>query len=379
MATPIYADHMASTPCAEAVAEAMAPWWREQPGNPHATTHMHGQAAAKAIAMAKGQIADLVDAEENEITITSGATESANLAIIGYLTKNTCARTWVSAETEHDAVRDCWAPATAMDRKTRWVTPNGAGEITPDALRECLGEDTKGGLVSIMLANNETGSINNVAELCRIAHENDCLMHCDASQAPARIEIKRALSEVDLITLSGHKIYGPKGIGALVHREASTEKIMRASRGGRQQHLRDGTIPTALVVGFAKACEMAGDHVARLSTTGDKALHAMQESLGDSWLTIDNDGNRMPGCATIRTPNIDGRTLAGAVAPKVSIGVGSACHGATTEASRTLKACGINDELANEFVRISFGIDNTEADGKACADALNKARKELEE
>lgn len=350
----VYLDHHATTPCTPRVVEAMLPWFAERFGNAGSRSHRFGQTARSAVEHARTQLATGFGCSPKALLFTSGATESDNLAILGVLRANRDQGDHlVTAATEHKAVLDT---ATAAEREGFRVTrlPVGSdGRVDPEAVRAAITERTL--LVSMMWVNNETGTIQPIEAVGAICREHGVLFHTDAAQAPAWIPIDLASLPVDLASFSGHKIYGPKGIGALyVRRGRPRIRIEPLSYGGGQERgLRSGTLPVPLIVGFGEAAagldlsvlpQVAArrDHLfARLSTVGGVSLNGSLE-------------HRVAGNLNVAIEGIDVRALMLAV-PHLAFSTGSACSSENLRPSHVLSAMGIGPEAARRSIRLGLG------------------------
>ncbi len=372
MQTPIYMDNHATTRCDPRVVEAMLPFLGEQYGNAASTTHSFGWTARDAVEAARETIAAGIGATSRELIFTSGATESNNLALLGtaerYQNKG---RHLISVSTEHPSVLD---PLRRLARRGFQVTllpvvqaPDPeAGRLRPEVLAAAMREDTI--LVSVMLANNEIGAIHPLEEIGRLCHQREVLLHCDATQAVGRIPVDVDRLGVDLLSLSAHKLYGPKGIGALFVRRRGKRVRLEPlfEGGGHEQGLRSGTLNVPAIVGFARAMELAREEMGaeqqRIGRLRDRLVRRIMESLGDVRLNgpaLDRPEWRLAGNLNLAFGRIDGQTLLMSM-KDVAASTGSACSSATPEPSHVLRALGLSDEAARSSVRFGLGRFNTQ-------------------
>lgn len=381
MPEPIYLDHQASTPISPAVQEAMAPWLSGRAGNPHSASHMHGVQAAYALKAAKGKIADWCDCDEDDIILTSGATESCNLALRSLVQDEQEEWCIITAKTEHDAVRKTVEDLEDRGVATYFVQPEPCGTIAPTALEATLRRVDNGGsnrVVSIMAANNETGAVNDIELLAALAKEYGAHFHCDATQAASRMNVDAIVNHADLATFSSHKMYGPPGVGVLIAKREIRQRMRECVTGGQQQVVRSGTVPTMLAVGLGQAAVDCANSGAKSATSMEKCIAALQSGLSRNdvpWHGT-NPATRLPGTICLRIEGITGRWLCEQVAGHISIARGSACHADSGEDSETLAACGYAEHELREFVRISFGWRNTETDATTAVEAITNAWKE---
>jgi cysteine desulfurase len=357
---PIYLDNQATTPCDPRVVAAMMPWFTERFGNPHSAEHAMGREAEDAVAAARGQVASLIGAEPREIVLTSGATESNNIAIKGAARHaarmEDRRRRVVTVATEHKCVRESVADLAAEGFEPV-VLPVGAdGLLDPGDLRAALAVPTL--LVSVMGVNNETGVIQDIAALAAIARAAGALFHTDAAQAAGKIPLDATAMGVDLLSLSGHKLYGPKGVGALyVRRRPRVRLAPLFSGGGQERGLRSGTLPTPLIVGLGEACrlaeaEMAEDSV-RMALLRDRLEAGLRG--GIPGLVVNGSRTaRIPGNLNLTFPHATATALMTA-APALCLSTGSACSSAEIEPSYVLRAMGLSADVASRTLRIGIG------------------------
>jgi cysteine desulfurase len=382
---PIYLDNQSSTRVDPRVFEAMLPYFAQEYGNPHSASHSYGRAAGEAVEHARGEIAALINADPREIVFTSGATESNNLAIKGaahfaraYPQGGEARDHIVTLETEHKCVLETCKQLQreGFDVTYLSVEPNGLISLT--ALEAALRERTL--LVSVMAAHNEIGVIQPLAEIGALCRSKGVLFHSDAAQAFGKIPLDVEAMKIDLLSISGHKVYGPKGIGALyVRRRPRARLLPLIDGGGQERGLRSGTLPTPLCVGLGRAAAIAGAEMAgeaeRLRRFRDGLLRNLSRRL--SSLRLNGDAaRRLPGSLNLAFPGTSAMELIEAC-PSLAISTGSACTSASVEPSYVLRALGLPDALANASVRIGLGRFTTAAEVEFAADTLAAAANRL--
>lgn len=371
-ARPIYLDYAATTPVDPRVTAAMNECLGLQGdfGNP-SSGHAYGRSAARRVAAARAQLAALVGCASEEVVFTSGATEADNLAIFGAARAPAGAgRHLVTARTEHRAVLDPMRRLEKEGFEVTWLSPRADGRIDPDAVRAALRPDTR--LVSIMHVNNETGVINDVAAIGATCRERDVLLHCDAAQSVGRLEIDLRRQAIDLLSISAHKLCGPKGIGALVVRPAARPRLAPQLLGGGQERgLRAGTLATHQIVGFGVAAEIAAierEHEARRLGALRERLWQSLQGLGGVHLN-GAGSERVAAILNVSFEGVEGESLVTGL-PELALSTGSACSSASAEPSHVLRALGRSTELAQSSLRLSLGRFTTEADVEAAASAI---------
>jgi len=382
---PIYLDHHATTPVDPRVLAAMRPWWEQNFANPGSVEHALGRAAEAAVDAAREQVAALIGAEAREIVFTSGATEANNLALKGAArfaaSQGSPRRRLVTLATEHkcvlESVRDL--AAEGFEAVILPVGPDGLAD--PDRLAAAIDAHTL--LVSVMAVNNEIGVVQDLAAIGALAKAAGALFHTDAAQAAGRIPLDVAAIQADLLSLSGHKIYGPKGIGALyVRRRPRVRLVPLLSGGGQERGLRSGTLPAPLIVGLGEAARIAAGEgtldAGRIAGQRDLLLAALQAAIPG--LRVNGSGAaRVAGNLNLTFPGgIDAQALLRA-APMVCASTGSACSSAEVEPSYVLRALGIPDAEARATLRIGIGRFTSPAEATAAAAALAAAWRGLAE
>ncbi len=356
---PIYLDYQATTPTDPRVLDRMLPWFTERFGNPHSSEHRYGWEAADAADTARRQIASLIGASAKEITFTSGATEANNLAIIG--AARACRardgrRKVITAATEHACVLESARSLRQEGFDVVELPVDATGMLDPDVLRGELDKNTA--VVSIMAVNNEIGVIQPLAEIGRLCREAGALFHTDAAQAVGKIPIEVRKIGAALMSISGHKLYGPKGVGALFVRRRPRVPIEPLVHGGGQERgLRSGTLAPALCVGLGTACEIAGREMeaeaARLVAFRDVFLARLREGVPDIVVNGSLE-NRIPGNLNVTFPGIEANELMAAL-DGVSVSSGSACSSGSGKPSHVLRAIGLDPARVQASIRIGFG------------------------
>ncbi len=359
---PIYLDYQATTPLDPRVLEAMMPYFTSKFGNPHSRSHSYGWESEEGVEKARAQVASLIGADEKEIIFTSGATESNNLAIKGVAEFYQGKRDHiVTAVTEHKCVLDTCRHLEQKGFKVTYLPVQQNGLIDLEQLRAAVTDKTS--IVSIMAANNEIGVVQPLKEIGAICREKGAFFHTDAAQAVGKIEIDVNAMNIDLLSISGHKIYGPKGIGALfVRRRPRVRLVAQINGGGQERGMRSGTLAPALCVGLGEACaiaekEMASEAV-RLRGLRDRFLTAIRERLPEVYLNGDLE-NRIPGNLNISFAYVEGESLMMGI-KRLAVSSGSACTSASLEPSYVLRALGVEEEMAHTSLRIGFGRFTTE-------------------
>jgi len=362
-AKPIYLDYAATTPVDPRVVQAMVPFLSEHFGNPASRSHAFGWAAEEAVETARRHVADLIGADAREIAWTSGATESNNLAIKGAAQFHKGkGRHLVTVKTEHKAVLDTTRELEREGFDVTYLDVLPSGLIDLDALRAALRTDTL--LVSVMLVNNEIGVIQDIAAIGAICRERGILFHVDAAQATGKVAIDLSTLPVDLMSLSAHKTYGPKGIGALYVRRRPRVRIeAQMHGGGHERGLRSGTLPTHQIVGMGEAYRLAGESMAieneRIHVLRDRLLAGLQ-AIPETRVNGDLE-QRVPHNLNVSFQFVEGESLLMGI-KGVAVSSGSACTSASLEPSYVLRALGLSDEVAHSSIRFSIGRFTTEAE-----------------
>ena len=360
MTKPIYLDSHATTPVDPRVLDTMIPYFTEKFGNASSIDHSIGHDASVAVDESRVTIADAIGAHSNEIVFTSGATESDNLALRGAIGKSNESHI-ITCVTEHKAILDTAQNLENNGCKVTYLPVDKSGLVDPQMIADAITDKTR--LISIMFANNEIGTIANIAEIGKIAHDNKVLFHTDAAQAVGHLDIDVQKMNIDLMSFSSHKIYGPKGIGALYVRSimprVKLEPILTG--GGQERNIRSGTLNVSGIVGFAKAIEIAQKEYLeennRFKKWTDKMINIFADVGG---MLNGHETRRLAHNLNVRFDGIDGKAIINSVSKQLAISAGSACTTQTVEPSHVLMALGLDEEQAHSSIRIGCGRFNTE-------------------
>lgn len=359
---PVYLDYQATTPMDPRVLDAMMPYFTTKFGNPHSRSHAYGWEAEAAVEKARQQVADLIGADEKEVIFTSGATESNNLALKGVAQFNKDKKNHIiTVVTEHKCVLDSCRHLEQEGFDVTYLPVDTKGLVSLEALEAAITDKTV--LISVMTANNEIGVVQPIKEIGAICRKHGVFFHTDAAQAFGKIPLDVEEMNIDLMSISGHKIYGPKGIGALYVRRRPRVRLKPLITGGGQERgMRSGTLPTPLVVGLGEAASIAKQemqkdyaHVKRLS---DKFYNAIVANVPDVYLNGDKE-KRLPGNLNISFAYIEGESMIMAI-KDLAVSSGSACTSASLEPSYILRALGVDEELAHTSIRFGIGRFTTE-------------------
>jgi len=378
---PIYLDYQATTPMDPRVLEAMMPYFTHKFGNPHSRSHSYGWEAEEAVEKARGQVAKLIGADEKEVIFTSGATESNNLAIHGVAEfykdrKNHI----VTTVTEHKCVLDTCRHLEQQGFEVTYLPVQKNGLIDLEVLRNAITDKTV--VVSIMAVNNEIGVIQPLAEIGKICREKKTLFHTDAAQAVGKIPLDVEAMNIDMMSISGHKIYGPKGIGALyVRRKPRVRLVALIHGGGQERGFRSGTLPTPLCVGLGEAAEVAMKEMDGEAKRLKKLQERMLKGLNDKLTEIVVNGDlehRIPGNLNISFAYVEGESLMMGI-KGLSVSSGSACTSASLEPSYVLRALGVEEEMAHTSLRLGLGRFTTEQEVDTAVDELVRHVNKLRE
>jgi len=363
MKLPIYLDYNATTPVHERVLEKILPYFTEHFGNAASRSHLYGWTAQDAVENARQQVADLIGAETREIVFTSGATEANNLAIKGLCELCSSSKNHIiTVQTEHKAVLDVCKHLEKFGCETTYLQPDSSGLISLEQIENAIRPETF--LISVMYANNEIGTIQAIKQIGALARKNEILFHTDATQAVGKVKIDVDTDNIDLLSLSGHKLYAPKGIGALyVRKKSKASQLVAQIDGGKHERgFRSGTLNVTGIVGLGEACEMAKDELLavnqRISVLRDKLEQGILQNIADVQVN-GNIENRLPNLTNISFGGVDGENLLMSFRD-IAVSSGSACTSATVEPSYVLKAIGLDDNLAYATIRFSLGKYTTE-------------------
>jgi cysteine desulfurase len=382
---PIYLDNQSSTRLEPRVLEAMLPYFSEQYGNPHSASHAYGRIAAEAIERARGEVAALIGADPREVIFTSGATESNNLAIKGaahfareHPRDGRSRDHIVVLNTEHKCVLESCRRLEQEGFRVTYLPVETNGLVSLDTLAVALTERTL--LVSVMAAHNEIGVIQPLAEIGEVCRSKGVLFHTDAAQGFGKIPLDVEGMHVDLMSISGHKIYGPKGVGALyVRRRPRVRLLPLFDGGGQERDLRSGTLPTPLCIGLGNAAAIATaemtEEAARLRRLRNRLHQGLARRVPGLRLNGDAE-RRLPGSLNFLFPGIPALQLIEAC-PGIAISTGSACTSASVEPSYVLRALGLSEANANSGIRIGLGRFTTPAEVDFAVDALAAAASRL--
>ncbi len=383
MKLPIYLDNHSTTPMDPRVLEVMLPYFSEKFGNAASRNHHFGWEAEEAVDQARKQIARLIHADPKEIVFTSGATESDNLAIKGVMEMyRDKGNHLITSVTEHRAVLDT---AKALEAKklltVTYLPVDKFGMINPEDVRAAITDKTI--LISIMMANNEIGTINPIKAIGQVAKEKGVLFHCDATQGVGKIPVNVQEMGIDLMSFTSHKIYGPKGVGALyVRKKAPRVRLVpQIDGGGHERGMRSGTLPVPLIVGFGKACELCEQEMAaesaRLSRLRDRLQDTLTKGMDEVYLN-GHPTERLPHNLNLSFAYVEGEALLMGV-KEIALSSGSACTSATLEPSYVLRALGVGSDLAHSSIRFGLGRFTTEEEVDYAAKRMIEAVTRLRE
>jgi cysteine desulfurase len=362
---PIYMDYHATTPLDPRVLETMLPYFTETFGNAASRSHAFGWQAEEAVEYAREQIAKLIGAKsEKEIAFTSGATESDNLAIKGvanfYRSKGNHI---ITCKTEHKAVLDTCKRLERSGFEITYLDPAKDGRVSAEQVKAAITDKTI--LVSLMLANNEIGSVNPIEDIGKVTRAAGVLLHCDAVQGVAKIDFDVERMNVDLASISAHKMYGPKGVGALYVRRSKPRVriVAEMDGGGHERGARSGTLNVPSIVGFGKACELAlkewKEDAVRIHALRERLRAKLTSELEEVYLNGADDPWRLPGNLNMSFAFVEGEAMIMAI-KDVAVSSGSACTSASLEPSYVLRALGVDGELAHSSIRFGLGKFNTQ-------------------
>lgn len=377
----IYLDYQSTTPCDPRVVEKMLPFFTEHFGNPHSRSHPHGWIAETSVEKARAQIAKLIHADPKEVIFTSGATESNNLAIKGLASFHKDKKNHIiTCVTEHKCVLDSCRHLEQEGFKVTYLPVQPNGIICLEMLKNAITPETL--LVSIMAVNNEIGVIQPITEIGKICKENNVYFHTDAAQAIGKIDIDVNAMNIDLLSISGHKIYAPKGIGALyVRRKPRVRLNALITGGGQERGMRSGSLPTPLCVGLGEACEIAFNEMTsdndRITKLKNRMYESITQQLSDIVVNGDMD-QRIPGNLNISFSYVEGEGLMMGI-KDLSVSSGSACTSASLEPSYVLRALGVTEDMAHTSIRFGIGRFTTEDEIDRAVELIVKAVKKLRE
>ena len=382
MQLPIYLDYNSTTPCDPRVVDAMLPYFTKSFGNAASKTHSFGWEAEEGVEFAREKVAELVGAETKEIVLTSGATEGVNLALKGaieaYASKGNHI---ITSNIEHKAVLDSCRHLEKRGVEVTYLEADKEGLISPQQIEEAIQPKTV--LVTIMYANNEVGTINPIKEIGAIARKHGVLFFTDATQAVGKIRVDVNSDNIDIMTFSSHKIYGPKGVGALYVRRKNprVRLVEQINGGGHERGMRSGTLNVPGIVGFGKAAEICTGEMQKdtikLSALRDKLEQALLEA-GDVFVN-GSKTHRLPNVTNLSFKGVEGQALMMSINKEIAVSSGSACTSASLEPSYVLKALGLDDELAHSSIRFSLGRFTTEEEINYTIEQVSKNTRQLRE
>ena len=378
---PIYLDNHATTRVDPRVAEAMWPYFVDEYGNASSVDHDYGTQANRAVERARKQLADLINADPEEIVFTSGATESDNIALFGAVERyRTQGNHVITCVTEHKAVLDACERLEALGTDVTYMPVDGYGRVDPADVRDAIREDTI--LVSIMTANNEIGTIAPVAEIGEIAHEAGVLFHTDAAQAVGHIPMDVQAMRVDMLSVSAHKFHGPKGVGALYVRRMRPRVRLApvVYGGGHERGMRSGTLNVPGIVGLGEAAEIASREMDAEAERFREWMGQMLEALQSQVDGVELNGHpteRLPHNLNVYVEGVESKSLVLALKDRIAFSTGSACTTEHVEPTHVIQALGLGEDRAHSSVRFGFGRFNTDEDIAFSAESLAQAVQRL--
>lgn len=381
MQLPIYLDNHATTPCDPQVMEAMLPFFTKFFGNPSSHHHVFGAQAGEAIEIAREQVASLISAAPKEIIFTGCATESNNLAIRGLIEAiGTSQRHVITAATEHHSVLESCKHLERLGHQVTVVPVDRYGLVDLQKLQDAFRPETI--LVSIMMANNEIGAIAPMTEIAKITHEHGALLHSDLSQAAGKIPIDVKKLGVDLASIAAHKIYGPKGVGALYIRSGAPAIRLSAQMlgGGQERQMRSGTYNVPGIVGLGKAAQLCQELMQHEAARIERLRNLLFDSIKEALPQVVLNGHpkqRLPGNLNISLPGIESEKILNSFRKEIAISSGAACTSASSEPSHVLRAIGLQKELIHCSLRFGIGRFNTEEEIIYVAKRLNEEQQRI--
>lgn len=360
---PVYLDHNATTPVDPTVLEEMLPYFNERMGNPSSIDHYYGSEANRAVETARRSVSELINCKPPEIVFTSGASEADNLAILGHLlTLGASGKHVITVSTEHKAVLKPMELLQSLGTEITVLPVDEYGLASASELESAIKANTV--LVSIMTANNEIGTIAPIKELVDVTHEHNVLFHTDAAQAVGHITVDMKKTDVDMLSLSAHKMYGPKGIGALIVRRRNPRIKLQPiiMGGGHERGLRAGTLNVPSIVGLGAAAVVAKerykDEAIRLNSWCNRVFRHLRERLGDVEIN-GHPENRLPHNLNLYIPGVQNKALQHSLKGEFAFSTGSACETSKVQSSHVLLAIGCNEERISSSIRLGFGRFNT--------------------
>lgn len=374
MKLPVYLDHHSTTPLDPRVLEAMMPYLTDKFGNVSSSDHTYGADAAAGVEEARTKIAKTLGARPEEIVFTSGATESNNIALIGTMTRyKNRGDHMVTCVTEHKAILDTAKHLESLGKKITYIPVNDEGNIDLGQLEDSITDRTV--LISIMAANNEIGTIHNIVKIGKLAHDRGVIFHTDAAQAAGHIDLNVHDMNIDLMSISAHKLYGPKGVGALYIRGIAPRIKMSSIMfgGGQERNLRSGTHNVPGIVGFAKALVIAVNEMHTENERFSKWNSRVRSELEPHGTVNGTLENRLAHNINMKFQGIESKAIINSVSTQIAISAGSACTTNTTEPSHVLLSLGLSEEDAHSSIRLSFGRFTTDEEITFAIEQLSKA------
>jgi cysteine desulfurase len=382
MKLPIYMDYQATTPVDPRVLEAMLPYFTQEYGNAASRNHAFGWQAEEAVQKARDQIASLIGASPKEIVFTSGSTEGINLAIKGvaemYASKG---KHIVTSQAEHKAVLDTCKHLEKLGHEVTYLAPDEHGRVTVESVADALRDDTV--LVTVMWANNEVGTVNPIREIGALCHERGILFFTDATQAVGKIPVDVEADHVDLLALSAHKVYGPKGIGCLYvrRRKPRVRLVSQIDGGGHERGMRSGTLNVPGIVGLGEACAIGEREMEEEAARCRELRDHMEERIRSEldFVVLNGDAeHRLPGALNLSFHYVEGESLLMGISD-IAVSSGSACTSASLEPSHVLRSMGVGDDLAHSSIRFGVGRFTTLEEVDYAADQVIAAVRRLRE
>jgi cysteine desulfurase len=379
---PIYLDYNSTTPCDPGVVQAMLPYFTKSFGNAASKTHSFGWQAEEAVEYAREKVAELIGAETKEIVFTSGATEGVNLALKGVVEAySSKGNHIITSNSEHKAVLDTCKYLQKQGVEVTYLPVDKEGLISSQQVEEAIGPNTI--LISIMYANNEIGSINPVRDIGAVARKHSVLFFSDATQAIGKIPVDVNTGNIDIMAFSAHKIYGPKGVGALYVRRKSprVKLIEQINGGGHERGMRSGTLNVPGIVGFGEAAKICNNETKedrlRLTNLRNKLEAALLQTR-DVYVN-GSTRYRLPNITNLSFKGVEGQALLMSINKEIAVSSGSACTSASLEPSYVLKALGLDDDLAHSSIRFSLGRFTTEEEIDYTIERVSKSTSQLRE
>ena len=369
MKTPIYLDYQATTPVDPRVLEEMLPYFSERYGNAASRNHPFGWQAEEAVEKARAEIASLIGASAKEIVFTSGSTEAINLALKGAVEMYGDSEGKISGKhiitslVEHKAILDTCKHLEKIGCDVTYLTPDQTGRVSVEQVEAAMREDTL--MVALIWGNNEIGTLNPVREIGALCHERNVLFFVDGTQCACKLPVDMEADNIDMMCISGHKLYGPKGVGVLYvrRRNPRVRIVAQMDGGGHERGMRSGTLNVPLIVGFGAACRVAQENLAAEMAESIRLRDRLEEKIRAGLDMVHLNGNRehrLPGCLNLSFSYVEGESLLMGINEEMAVSSGSACTSASLEPSHVLRAMGVGDDLAHSSIRFGIGRFTTE-------------------